>query len=231
MKLSFSTFFIIGLFSLTTSVVFAQEQSAVPLESDAAKLGYTIGAQIAADLVRGGIESEIDVDAFLAAQKDLMSGAEPRLSPEQMQAAQQAFQLKQQEAFANVANDNKIKGEAYLIENKTNSDVQTTDSGLQYEVIREGKGEKPTAENTVTVHYKGTLTDGTVFDSSYDRGQAADFPVSGVIPGFSEGILLMQEGAKYKLTIPSDIAYGEQGPGTIGPNQVLIFEVELIAIK
>ncbi len=231
MKLSFSTFFIIGLFSLTTSVVSAQEQSTVPLESDAAKLGYTIGAQIAADLVRGGIESEIDVDAFLAAQKDLMSGAEPRLSPEQMQAAQQAFQLKQQEAFANVANDNKIKGEAYLIENKTNSDVQTTDSGLQYEVIREGKGEKPTAENTVTVHYKGTLTDGTVFDSSYDRGQAADFPVSGVIPGFSEGILLMQEGAKYKLTIPSDIAYGEQGPGTIGPNQVLIFEVELIAIK
>ena len=231
MKLSFSTFFIIGLFSLTTSVVSAQEQSTVPLESDAAKLGYTIGAQIAADLVRGGIESEIDVDAFLAAQKDLMSGAEPRLSPEQMQAAQQAFQLKQQEAFANVANDNKIKGEAYLIENKTNSDVQTTDSGLQYEVIREGKGEKPTAENTVTVHYIGTLTDGTVFDSSYDRGQAADFPVSGVIPGFSEGILLMQEGAKYKLTIPSDIAYGEQGPGTIGPNQVLIFEVELIAIK
>lgn len=231
MKLSFSTFFIIGLFSLTTSVVSAQEQSTVPLESDAAKLGYTIGAQIAADLVRGGIESEIDVDAFLAAQKDLMSGAEPRLSPEQMQAAQQAFQLKQQEAFANVANDNKIKGEAYLIENKTNSDVQTTDSGLQYEVIREGKGEKPTAENTVTVHYKGTLTDGTVFDSSYDRGQAADFPVSGVIPGFSEGILLMQEGAKYKLTIPSDIAYGEQGPSTIGPNQVLIFEVELIAIK
>lgn len=98
-------------------------------------------------------------------------------------------------------------------------------------MIREGKGEKPTAENTVTVHYKGTLTDGTVFDSSYDRGQAADFPVSGVIPGFSEGILLMQEGAKYKLTIPSDIAYGEQGPSTIGPNQVLIFEVELIAIK
>lgn len=231
MKLSFSTFFIIGLFSLTTSVVSAQEQSTVPLESDAAKLGYTIGAQIAADLVRGGIESEIDIDAFLAAQKDLMSGAEPRLSPEQMQAAQQAFQLKQQEAFANVANDNKIKGEAYLIENKTNSDVQTTDSGLQYEVIREGKGEKPSAEDTVTVHYKGTLTDGTVFDSSYDRGQPADFPVSGVIPGFSEGILLMQEGAKYKLTIPSDIAYGEQGPGTIGPNQVLTFEVELIAIK
>lgn len=222
----------VGVFSVMTSVASAQtEQSTVKLESDSAKLGYTIGVQIASDLVNGGIQSEIDMDAFLAAQKDVLSGAEPRLSAEQMTAAQQSFQLKQQEAFVAVADGNKAKGEAYLVENKAKSDVKTTESGLQYEVIREGKGAQPTAESTVTVHYQGALIDGTVFDSSYERNQPADFPLNGVIPGFSEGIKLMKEGAKYKLSIPSDIAYGEQGPASIGPNQVLVFDVELIAVK
>lgn len=236
MKLSFinnriATLLFVALISTASGAVRAQEASTVALDSDAAKLGYTVGTQIAADLIRGGIQSEIDMEAFLAAQRDLLSGIEPRMSAEQMQAAQESFQLKQQEAYLAVANENQAKGDAYLAENKSSSDVTTTDSGLQYEVIREGKGTQPTDESTVTVHYKGTLIDGTVFDSSYDRNQPADFPVTGVIPGFSEGLKLMNEGAKYKLSIPANIAYGEQGPATIGPNQVLIFEVELIGVK
>ena len=220
-----------SLLGMMIASAHAADESKVDLESDAAKLGYTVGTQIASDIVRGGIQSEIDVEAYLAAQRDVLTGAEPRMTPEEMQGAQQAFQLKQQEAVAAVANENKAAGEAYLKENAEKSGVKTTDSGLQYEVEREGKGAKPTAESTVTVHYKGALTDGTVFDSSYERNQPADFPVSGVIPGFSEGLLLMKEGAKYTFTIPSDIAYGPQGPASIGPNQVLVFEVELIAVK
>ena len=207
------------------------QQSKVELTSEKAKLGYTIGAQIAADLLRGGLKDEIDLEAFLAAQKDVMSGADPRLSPEEMQGAQQAFQLKQQEAFAAVLAENKAASDAYLEENKSKKGVKTTDSGLQYEVLREGKGDAPTAESTVNVHYKGTLIDGTTFDSSYDRNQAADFPVAGVIPGFSEGLMLMKPGSQYRFTIPSEIAYGEQGPASIGPNQALVFEVELIEVK
>ncbi len=215
---------------LAVSTVHAQ-QSEVELTSEKAKFSYTIGAQIAADLLRGGLTDEIDLEAFLAAQNDVMSGEEPRMSPEEMQAAQQTFQLKQQEAFAAVLEENKSKGDVYLAENKSKEGVKTTESGLQYEVLRAGKGTEPTAESTVNVHYKGTLIDGTTFDSSYDRNQTADFPVAGVIPGFSEGLMLMKPGSQYKFTIPSEIAYGEQGPASIGPNQVLIFEVELNEVK
>ena len=207
------------------------EQSKVDLSSEKAKLGYTIGAQIAADLLRGGLKDEIELEAFLAAQSDIMSGEEARMSPEDMQASQQAFQLKQQQAYAAVLAENKAKGDAFLAENKSKKDVKTTESGLQYEVLREGKGDQPTAESTVNVHYKGMLIDGTIFDSSYDRNQATDFPVGGVIPGFSEGLMLMKAGAQYRFTIPSELAYGEQGPASIGPNQVLIFEVELNEVK
>lgn len=217
---------------LMTSIGIANaQQSDVELSSEKAKLGYTLGVQIAADLVRGGLKDEIDLDAFLAAQSDIMSGAEPRMSNDDMLASQQAFQLKQQQAYAAVLAENKAKGDAFLAENKSKNGVKTTDSGLQYEVLREGKGAQPTAESTVNLHYKGTLIDGTVFDSSYDRNQAADFPIAGVIPGFSEGLQLMKPGAQYKFTIPSEIAYGEQGPASIGPNQVLIFEVELIGVN
>ena len=217
--------------ALAACIGAANAQNKVELSSEKAKLGYTVGAQIASDLMRGGLKEEIDIEAFLAAQSDILSGAEPQMSPEDMQAAQQAFQLKQQQAYAAVLAENKAKGVAYLEENKSKKGVKTTDSGLQYEVLVEGKGDQPTAESTVNVHYKGSLIDGTTFDSSYDRNQPADFPVAGVIPGFSEGLQLMKAGAKYKFTIPSEIAYGEQGPASIGPNQVLIFEVELIGVK
>jgi len=209
----------------------SKSNDTVALESDEAKLGYTIGVQIASDIVRNGMVDKIDTDAFLAAQNDILSGVESRLTVEQMQQTQQAFQLQQQQEYAALAAENKAKGEEFLTKNKADKDITTTESGLQYQVMREGKGKIPTAESTVTVHYLGALIDGTPFDSSYQRNQPADFPVTGVIPGFSEGLQLMKEGAKYRFVIPSELAYGENAPATIGPNQVLVFEVELIAIK
>jgi FKBP-type peptidyl-prolyl cis-trans isomerase len=207
------------------------------LDSEKAKLGYTIGASIGQDIARGGMIEEIDLDAFLAAIKDSATGAKPRLTPEQMQQAQQAFQLKRQQAAEVLAKENeakgaqnKVQGDAFLATNKVADGTITTDSGLQYQVVREGKGKQPTATDKVKVHYLGTLIDSTKFDSSYDRDQPADFPVSGVIPGFSEGLQLMKEGAKYRFVIPAELAYGLQAPPAIGPNQALIFEVELLQV-
>lgn len=203
----------------------------VNLESEKAKLGYMFGFQIATNMKQDGIAEEIDLDAFYAAQREILSGKESRMTMEEMQATQMAFMAKKQAEAQAIADENKSKGEDYLKSNKDKKGVVVTESGLQYEVLREGKGKQPAAENSVVVHYQGTLIDGTVFDSSYERNQPATFAVNGVIPGFSEGILLMKEGAKNRLTIPAGIAYGEQGPPSIGPNQVLVFEVELIEVK
>jgi FKBP-type peptidyl-prolyl cis-trans isomerase len=127
---------------------------------------------------------------------------------------------------------NKVKGEKFLAENKNAKGVTTTASGLQYSVIKEGTGPKPTASSTVKVHYTGKLLDGTTFDSSVDRGEPVEFPLNGVIPGWTEGLQLMNKGAKYKLYIPANLAYGDRGAGNaIGPNETLIFEVELLEIK
>ena len=203
----------------------------VDLQSEKAKLGYTIGAQIMTDLARNGLLKEIDIDALVAAQKDVLNNIDLRMSDEEMQQAQQAFSLKLQQEMAELAEKNKAESDAYLVKMKGEDGVQATESGLLYKVEREGKGENPTNENTVKIHYVGTLMDGTKFDSSYDRNQPAEFPVSGVVPGFSEGLKLMNEGSKIKLIIPSELAYGAQAPAAIGPNQTLIFEVELIEIK
>jgi len=131
-----------------------------------------------------------------------------------------------------MAQDNKTIGEAYLAENKTKEGVKVTPSGLQYEVLTEGTGKQPSATDTVTVHYRGTLIDGTEFDSSYKRNEPASFPLNRVIPGWTEGVQLMKEGAKYRFVIPSGLAYGERGTGSdIKPNSTLIFEVELIKVQ
>lgn len=216
--------------STPENVVQAADTSDVDLSSDAAKLGYTFGAQIASDMKRQNLDKDLDAEAMFAAFKDIFSGKEPRLSPDEMQGAQVAYQEKQQAKYQELLDKNKAAGDAFLAKNAEKSGVKTTASGLQYEVLREGKGRQPTTTDTIKVHYKGTLIDGTQFDSSYDRGAPADFGVSGVIPGFGEGLQLMKEGAQYRFTIPSNIAYGEQGPATIGPNQTLVFEVELIEV-
>ncbi len=134
-------------------------------------------------------------------------------------------------ANAKSPSENKQAGEAFLVENATKQGIISTDSGLQYEIIEQGEGRTPSATDNVTVHYKGTSLDGKVFDSSYDRGQPATFPLNRVIKGWTEGVQLMKEGAKFKFYIPSNLAYGERGAGgSIGPNETLIFEVELIKV-
>jgi len=206
------------------------EVSTVDLSSEEAKLGYTMGATIANDMKAQNLDKDINAEAMFAAFRDIFAGEDARLSIDQMQAAQIAYQTKKQNEYQEISNKNKADGDAFLAKNGKKSGVTTTASGLQYEVLREGKGRTPTTTDTIKVHYKGTLIDGTKFDSSYDRGAPADFGVSGVIPGFSEGLQLMKEGGQHRFTIPANIAYGEQAPASIGPNQALIFEVELIEV-
>ncbi|MCH2190501.1 MAG: FKBP-type peptidyl-prolyl cis-trans isomerase [Gammaproteobacteria bacterium] len=198
--------------------------------TDEAQLGYAIGAQIAQDMKRSNLQSAVDLAAMKAAFDDVFSGTDLRMTPEAMQMAQQKYQQKLQDEYAAKVKANADASAAFMAENGKKSGIVTTDSGLQYKVVREGKGKQPAETDTVKVHYEGKLADGTKFDSSYDRGQPADFPVRGVIPGFSEGLMAMKEGAKYTLYIPADQAYGENAPASIGPNQALIFEVELIEV-
>jgi FKBP-type peptidyl-prolyl cis-trans isomerase FklB len=149
-----------------------------------------------------------------------------------MAAFQKEMMAKQQELAKKLGEKNKKEGEAFLSENRKKEGIKALPSGLQYKVVKAGTGKKPKSTDTVTTHYRGTLIDGTEFDSSYRRGQPASFPVSGVIAGWTEALQLMEEGAKWQLFIPPNLAYGERGAGSqIGPNATLIFEIELISIQ
>lgn len=201
----------------------------VEINTDKAKVSYTIGQQIGQQLKRSGLE--IDADVLAASISDVMAGKESRLKPEEMKAAMMKAQQDQAQKEAEAGKANKEKGEKFLADNKAKPGIKTTASGLQYETLSEGKGAVPKATNTVKVHYKGTLIDGTKFDSSYDRGEPAEFPLNGVIKGWTEGIQLMKVGGKARFFIPSELAYGEHSPSSIPPNSVLIFEVELLDIK
>ena len=167
--------------------------------------------------------------------KDALSGNKPLLSEKGMDDTIAAFEkeikAKQEARMKQAAEKNKKEGETYLTENKKKEGIIALPSGLQYKVIKKGSGKKPKPSDTVTTHYKGTLIDGTEFDSSYKRGQPVSFQVGGVIAGWTEALQLMEEGAKWQLFIPSQLAYGERGAGPIGPNATLIFEVELISIQ
>jgi FKBP-type peptidyl-prolyl cis-trans isomerase len=203
------------------------------LESDDQKASYGIGLNMGSQL--GAAESHIDLDALVAGLADGMAGNESRIPQDELQTLLQelsaTIQAEEAARMEAEASDNAAAGEAFLAENASKDGVMVTESGLQYEVLRAGDGAMPTAEDRVSIHYKGTLLDGTPFDSSYDRGEPAVFPVSGVIPGFSEGLQLMTVGGQYRFYIPSDLAYGPQGSGAIiGPNATLIFEVELLEV-
>jgi FKBP-type peptidyl-prolyl cis-trans isomerase len=195
-------------------------------------MSYAVGQQIGKSLTDQKLE--LDVNMLVAGLRDMLAG-NPQLSLEQLQNSmaelQQQQMAKMQAENAKAGEANKAKGEAFLAENKKKPGVMTTPSGLQYKVITEGKGKKPTKDNTVKVHYTGTLLDGTVFDSSVKRGEPIEFPLGGVIKGWTEGVQLMSIGSKYMFYIPSDLAYGPNGAGgAIGPNETLIFEVELLDI-
>lgn len=206
----------------------------VKLDNDAAKLSYAIGLDIGQTLK--GLDTKIDMQAFNAAVSDRLSDRKPRLDEKEAKAVLQAFFKKRAEAQAAkraaAAKANKEAGEKFLAENAKKAGVKTTASGLQYEVLKAGTGATPKATDTVTVNYRGTLIDGTEFDSSYKRGKPATFPVNGVIKGWTEALQLMKVGGKYRLFIPSDLAYGAHGAGNvIGPDEALIFEVELLGIN
>jgi len=228
-----SRLIIIICMALAAGPVFAGEK--VELKTQKDKISYAIGL----DVGNGLKKNEVDVDPDIVAKaiKDVMSGNKPLMTELEVKTAimdlQKDLQAKQQERAKVQGDKNKKEGEAFLAKNKTKDGVKTLPSGLQYKVITEGKGKSPKASDTVTVQYRGTLIDGTEFDSSYKRGQPATFPVGGVIKGWTEALQLMKEGSKWQLVIPSDLAYGEGGTqgGPIGPNAVLIFEVELVSIK
>lgn len=203
------------------------------LNTKAEKTSYALGLDVASSLKNMPIE--INADSFVAAFTALMKGEQPALDPQEFQTVMQEFQEELKKAAedkqSQVAEANKQQGLAFLAQNSTQEGVTTTASGLQYKVIEEGEGAKPTAADTVTVHYTGTLIDGTKFDSSVDRGEPATFPLNGVIKGWTEGVQLMSVGSKYRFTIPSELAYGDRGAGQlIGPGAVLVFDVELISI-
>jgi len=197
------------------------------LKTDQEKNGYSVGYDIGRS-VKTQL-GDVDTDAMTRGLKDAIGGVAPALSDQEMQ---QRFLTMRQEAAAKVAEKNKKDGEAFLAKNKGAKGVKTTASGLQYKVVTAGKGPQPKPGDTVTVNYRGTLIDGTEFDSSYKRGQPATFPLQGVIPGWTEALQLMKEGSKWMLYIPANLAYGERSAGPqIGPNSTLIFEVELLSIK
>lgn len=225
------------LWLLVAAVMFAACQSKtqqVELKTLQDSVSYSIGVDIANNLKSQAVE--INPDALGRGLKDQFTGAELLLTEEQRAAALNAFQQTHMEAQMKKAHEageqHKKEGEEFLASNKKDKDVVTLPSGMQYKVITMGKGAKPKADQTVSVHYRGTLIDGTEFDSSHKRGEPATFQVGGVIKGWTEALLLMPVGSKWMLYIPSDLAYGERGAGgQIGPNATLIFEVELLSIK
>lgn len=208
-------------------------------ETDESVASYGIGYGFASNLLQQTQGLELDVDALAAGLRAAMEGEDSELSDEQINAAiqslqeqQQAAMAEQQEAQQADVEATRAEGQAFLADNVEREGVTETESGLQYEVLEEtGDGASPSAEDTVRVHYHGTLTDGTVFDSSVDRGEPIEFPLSGVIDGWTEGVQLMSEGDTYKFYIPSELAYGDSSPSQAIPaGSTLIFEVELLEV-
>lgn len=228
MKLRFMT---VLCAALIAGLAIAAEK--VELKTQKDKVSYSIGLDIGNNLKKQSVD--INPDAFAKGLKDAFAGSKPVMTEQEIREIMTAFQqemiAKQIERSKGLGEKNKKEGEAFLAGNKKKEGVVTLPSGLQYKVIKEGDGKTPKATDTVTVNYRGALVDGTEFDSSYKRGEAADFQVGSVIAGWTEALKLMKEGAKWQLFIPANLAYGERGAGNaIGPNAVLIFEIELISV-
>jgi len=221
-------FIVIISASLLAFPLFGQEKSP-QLKDQKDKVSYSIGMQIGFNLGRQKVD--VNPDILAAGIKDAIAG-KPQLTADQVKDIMGQFEKDMEQKQKEVGEKNKTEGAKYLEENKKKAGVKTTASGLQYKVVKDGTGEQHTSRDKVTVNYRGTLIDGTEFDSSYKRGQPATFPVNGVIKGWTEALQLMKQGSKYQLFIPSTIAYGERAMGPdIGPNSTLIFEVELQDVK
>ena len=200
------------------------------------KLSYSLGLGIGQQLAQMGVGDIINIDDFAASIKDVIAGNELKVSHKEAQTIVQEFFQKQEQKMqaerAEKGKTAKVEGEKYLVENAKKEGVVTLPSGLQYQVLKEGNGKKPKATDNVKCHYEGFLIDGTLFDSSIQRGEPATFALQQVIAGWTEGLQLMQEGAKYRFFIPYMLGYGESGAGqAIPPFATLIFDVELIEVK
>jgi len=194
------------------------------------RVSYGIGRQMGDQLASNPFDG-LHIDSVLNGLADALNGQASPVPNELMEAAFQEISAKMQAQQAEQAKELSVEGDKFLAENAKRDEVTVTESGLQYEIITEGEGEKPSQASTVRTHYHGTLIDGTVFDSSYDRGEPAEFPVGGVIAGWTEALQMMSVGSKWRLTVPYSLAYGEQGAGgAIGPYSTLVFDVELLAI-
>lgn len=214
----------------TVSPVVAEEAS---LDSEEEKVSYSMGL-IFGQRMLNDVEA-IETDTFINGIRDGLEGNDPQLSQEEIRTVLQNFQQKQQEQqmqeMRETADRNLESANQFLAENAEREGVETTDSGLQYEMIEEGSGESPEEGDQVKVHYTGTLSDGTVFDSSRERGEPVTFGLGDVIPGWTEGLQLMKEGGRMKLYLPPDLAYGPGGNRSIGPNEALVFDIELLEVN
>ena len=225
----------ITMLALVVLFTTAAKSQTMEFKTKEDSMSYALGVSIAGNLKQSNLDKGLNVDLLAAGMKAFLTGGQCKIDPaasnKMISEHMQAEQAKQAAEKAAKAGENKAKGEAFLATNKAKAGVTTTASGLQYEVIKMGTGPKPTATDKVTTHYHGTLIDGTVFDSSVQRGQPAQFGVNQVIPGWTEALQLMPTGSKFKLFLPANIAYGDQGAGgMIGPGEALVFEVELISI-
>lgn len=220
---------ILGIAMVCMSLVMFSCEKKVKLETDMQKASYAIGQQLGQNFKGQGIE--VDSDVLAASLKDVLESKPSQMKPEEMQAAIQKLQENMRKKSTEEADKNKKDGVAFLEKNKSEKDIKVTSSGLQYMVMKEGEGSSPTLNDTVMAHYKGTLIDGKEFDSSYTRGQPAEFPVSGVIKGWTEALQMMKKGGKMKLFVPPELGYGEVPRPGIPANSVLVFEVELMDIK
>ena len=224
--------FVIVIAMALAGTVSAQE---VPeLKTPKEKLSYALGMDLGNQFKSQSVE--IDPDLFTKALKDVFSGGKLQMTEEQARAAIAELQkdmMQKQQAQAAVAGEkNKAEGQAFFAKNKTAQGVVTLPSGLQYKILKAGEGKKPTGDDTVVCHYRGTLINGTEFDSSYKKNEPVTFPLKGVIKGWTEALQLMPVGSKWQLFIPSELAYGDRGAGgAVPPNATLIFEVELLSIK
>lgn len=217
-----------------SSVIAAPALQAQEITTEEQKLSYGLGLVLGQRLKTDF--DQLDFELLKQGIEVVFSGGEPLMSQQAVAETLQAFQMKkveeQQQAQAALAAENKEKGDQYRAENGNKAGVLTTESGLQIETLAEGEGANPTAEDSVRVHYRGTLIDGQEFDSSYGRGEPVTFPLQGVIKGWTEGLQLMKKGGKARLVIPAELAYGPGGAGEmIGPNATLVFEVELLDIN
>ncbi len=208
--------------------------AAVDLKTDADKLSYTIGNDMGSKFKQQNIA--VNPAVFQQGLSDGLAGTKPALTMEEQKAVMENFQKtmmdKMQKEMKVAGEKNSVEGKAFLAKNAKEKGVKVTKSGLQYKVMEEGKGPKPSATDTVTVNYEGTLINGKVFDSSYQRGKPVSFPLNGVIPGWTEAVQLMPVGSTYMIYVPSKLAYGEQGaPGAIGPNETLIFKIQLLSTE